>query len=493
MRAIFRIQVLVILIVASLIPTVYGLKPILAAALEAQSQRTAGNPFFRSLYDHPVPESVLDGSAKTFLANGYSTSNRPDSNNAWPAVLQKMLDEHSGAKDPSERIYHVFSHTVGSTPIARWSQQEGDLGCGDGRHVRNSIEWYVNPGSKLENGAPPATILLAQQSLQWAFDCKIRKLGIEDENDTARIEHGAREIEHFVAQFVQGGIETVYMATHIYQRNVSLSIPLFNEKHALKLALEFAGALRPGPYLWYATREIWPEGYANDLRHPDYPAANAMAVYWYLVLAGETADMEIVSKYANQYTPATRIPSAYDPFPTAEKITILEVASGQEVQVILDDDPYSYGLSPAAPLYVDDSAYWFDWLPDDVAGETYIKTPLADSAFSGDSYLSFDVDQDITLYIAHDEAINPRPGWLSAFEDTGVTLSAGKDSAMSLFKKDFAAGRIELGGNGGSEAGELMYSIIIVNHPSIPVEPIYKIYLPILQQISHWNVGATVP
>lgn len=41
----------------------------------------------------------LDGAEKTLLINGYSTSY------AWPAMLQDMLDEHSGGS----RVYHVAS------------------------------------------------------------------------------------------------------------------------------------------------------------------------------------------------------------------------------------------------------------------------------------------------------------------------------------------------------------------------------------------------
>ena len=59
-------------------------------------------------------DPVLDGSPKSFVLLGYSTSY------AWPAMLQHMLDQHSGGK----RVYHVLNAVIGGSPVGRWIAPE---------------------------------------------------------------------------------------------------------------------------------------------------------------------------------------------------------------------------------------------------------------------------------------------------------------------------------------------------------------------------------
>lgn len=428
------------------------------------------NQYFSKLYDVDPQPGILDGTEKSFLVNGYSTSASPDEENAWPAVLQKMLDDHVGATVPEERVYHVFSHTVGSTPIAWWSAQNGDLGCGDGSYIDQSLSWYVNPGTQLTNGAPPAKILLAQQSLQWAFDCQVREAGIANENDLANIEHGADEIEYFVDQFVAGGIEQVYMASHIYQKN-ELSVPTFTEQYGLIRALDFVEELRPGPYLWWATEHVYPDGYNLDGRHPNLGAANTMAVYWYLVLAGDDADPDIVNFYANQYSPTTWIPSSSDPpRPPAENITNTQTVLGTQAnyELVIDDDPYGYGIALPQRLYTD-YTHDLDLVPEYLLGQTFIMTSNEDRTYAGEEFLSFETDQDVTVYVFFHSKINPVPAWLASFVDTGDDVGSGR-YAFDVYAKDFSAGTVTLGGNAGGSK-DRMYAVAIVNHPPTNASP----------------------
>lgn len=418
-------------------------------------------PFFQSLYGHPVPDGVLDGNRKTFLVNGFSTSGFPFPEDAWPAVLQRMLDDHTGVTDPSQRIYHVFVHAVGRSPIPMWSIQQGDLACGDESLIQDSLEWYVNPGSKLENNAPPATIVLAQQSLQWAFDCADRWVGIQGPDDLERIEHGYEEIEYFARQFFAGGIQTMYLTTHIYQRH-DMAVPLYNEREALELALDRIEALRPGPDMWDAAKPLWPEGYWSDQRHPDKPLATMMGIYWYLVLAGADAKPEIVEKYASTSPLPIPLPNPLaPPNPPAETITNLTTASGTAYQVVIDNDPYGYGLELPARLYVDNLNALLE-APDFLLNETYIQTAQADNASVGDDFFSFEVDQPVTVYVAHDDAIQPKPDWLAAFRDTGVDIVIGERTTMSLYEKEFSPGKVTLGGNYGFGQTR-MYLVFIKN------------------------------
>ncbi len=440
------------------------------------SEVNASNQYFHSLYGQPVPQGVLDGNKKTFLANGYSTTNSPSFSSAWPVVLQNMLDEHTGVTNPQDRIYHVFSHAVGSTPIARWSKQVDDLGCDDdGNLIQDSITWYVNPGTKLVNGAPPASILLAQQSLQWAFDCNDRGVGIADENDITNIEHGAKEIEHFVDQFVAGGFETVYMASHIYQRS-RVAVPVYTEKYGLKRALEFVEELKPGPYLWWGTSKQWPTGFQSDGRHPDLPVANAMAIYWYIVLAGDDAKPDIIEKYATQYSPNTHIPSVNDNF-IPETISNFTVASENNYIEYKDNDPFSYGLVLPFKPYTDFSGVEFNTMPEYLLNETVYATSNNDKMSDGQvsDFISFDIDQPSTIYVMHNDSITTKPAWLLDFTDTGDDILDiyNSNNIYSVYYKEFSAGEINLGGNDGDGSSDQnMYFFVIKNTETIDAIPV---------------------
>ncbi len=52
--------------------------------------------------------------------------------------------------------------------------------------------------------------------------------------------------------------------------------------------------------------------------------------------------------------------------------------------------------------------------------------------------------------------------WLRSFVDSGDNLTT--DVTMSLYKREFLAGRVELGGNEDSSAtgGHSMYTVIVV-------------------------------
>ena len=163
---------------------------------------------FPVLYDHQAPPGVLDGTPISFLVTGYSTSHTPG-DRPWPAILQEMLNSHAG----NESTYFVFKHTVGGTPIARWTNI-----CGTGSHIRDAISFYIDPATKISEGVPKPTIMLAQQSLQWALgDCKDRKTSIKGPDDTARINLGASAIRLYANSFLDAGIDKVYMAMHIYK------------------------------------------------------------------------------------------------------------------------------------------------------------------------------------------------------------------------------------------------------------------------------------
>lgn len=134
-------------------------------------------------------------------------------------------------------------------------------------------------------------------------------------------------------------------------------------------------------------------------------------------------------------------------------VTNLTVSSGEIYEVV------SEGLQEGALVYTD-RTYTFTDVPDYLVGATYIKTANDDKASNGKDFLSFGVTQNVTIYVAHDDAIGDIPPWLLDFTDTGDQLVT-PDTTLSIYTKDFPAGTIVLGGNEGGIYS--MYVVIIMS------------------------------
>ena len=113
-----------------------------------------------------------------------------------------------------------------------------------------------------------------------------------------------------------------------------------------------------------------------------------------------------------------------------------------------------------AKVFVDRD-FQFTTIPDFVAGAAYIMTANNDKQASGNPFVSFDVNQEVTVYVAHDDQLSPKPAWLQTFTDTGVNINIGV-MAHSLYGKTFTQGTVELGGNEGV-AESSMYSVVVSN------------------------------
>jgi hypothetical protein len=133
----------------------------------------------------------------------------------------------------------------------------------------------------------------------------------------------------------------------------------------------------------------------------------------------------------------------------------------------------SYRLSPGLdaasvqPQYVDRAAAGPVAMPAALRGQTFIRTADGDRAAAAGSaqFLSFEVAQSSTVYVAHDVHINPKPRWLLAnFLDTGMQLRIGTVT-FELFSNIYPShSLVTLGSNiatGGNGAGD-MYSAIVV-------------------------------
>ncbi|WP_342348079.1 FG-GAP-like repeat-containing protein [uncultured Nitrospira sp.] len=122
----------------------------------------------------------------------------------------------------------------------------------------------------------------------------------------------------------------------------------------------------------------------------------------------------------------------------------------------------SYVVPPAAlqvgaTVYIDRS-FTFTTVPASVEGAAFIRTANNDKAATNAGFLSFNVNQPVTVYVAHDVRITSKPSWLTTFTDTGKDL-ATSDATLHLFARAFPVGTITLGGNAGSDLS--MYSVIV--------------------------------
>ncbi len=200
---------------------------------------------------------IFDDKSKTIVVNGYSTSFQ------WPRMLQEKLDRMYDGK----RVLTVRPATKGGIPIAKWINVETG---------EPSKAWREILRPKLADDKEPV-IVLAQQSLQWAFGD--RRAGIRDANDKERIKQGADALEKYVRLLKKDGADLVFVAMHIYKHPMEPQIG--NERLALaELIRRKIPGVYAGPDVWQPTKDKYPEAFARDKVHPNELGAEIMAQKW---------------------------------------------------------------------------------------------------------------------------------------------------------------------------------------------------------------------
>ncbi|MBA3965256.1 MAG: PKD domain-containing protein [Nitrospirales bacterium] len=194
-------------------------------------------------------------------------------------------------------------------------------------------------------------------------------------------------------------------------------------------------------------------GHDLDTNHPVHPVMAVFDLAYGSVLldiTGSSLTLRNV-RSGGAITDTVAIQKSLPP-PSALTISNLTVASGQSYIV----GPAS-GLQAGGTVYID-RAYTFTTVPSNVQGAAYIRTANNDKAATNAAFLSFTVTQPVSVSVAHDVRLTPKPSWLSTFTDTGANLVTS-DTTLRLFARSFPAGTITLGGNAGS--GGSMYSVIV--------------------------------
>ncbi len=206
---------------------------------------------------------IFSGEPRLIVVNGYSTSFH------WPAILQRKLDRYFSSK----RIVEVKRATKGGTPIAKW------MDVTTGKPLNPWLK-KLRPVIQANDGRP--VIVLAQQSLQWAFGHQ--RAGINSEKDTELIRQGADILEKYVRLLRKDGADLVFVAMHIYKKPMEPQIG--NERLAIAALIKrkVPGFLH-GPDVWTPTKELYPKAFAADLMHPNQKiGAEVMAQHWFETL-----------------------------------------------------------------------------------------------------------------------------------------------------------------------------------------------------------------
>lgn len=140
-------------------------------------------------------------------------------------------------------------------------------------------------------------------------------------------------------------------------------------------------------------------------------------------------------------------------------ISNLIVRSRQSYEIV------KHGLRNGETAYIDRELTYKN-VPSFLEGATFIKTADHDKATStvGSLFLLFNVNQDVTVYVAHDDRIASKPSWMRSYTDTNVDIIT-EDTTLSVFAKSFSAGTIALGGNGGGKENS-MYTVTITGQRS---------------------------
>ncbi len=175
--------------------------------------------------------------------------------------------------------------------------------------------------------------------------------------------------------------------------------------------------------------------------------------------AGESPPCPAVSYSPGDTTPpippvglvaAVQVASTPAGTDTTLTLSSLSVSSGKAYQV-------RSALANGGTTYIDRS-YTFKNVPASLQGATYVMTANADKLNASSQFVSFKVNRNVTVYVAHDNRITRKPAWLGGFTNTGLSLSS--DVPMTIYQKSFPSGVVALGGNGGITDSS-MYTIAV--------------------------------
>ena len=121
------------------------------------------------------------------------------------------------------------------------------------------------------------------------------------------------------------------------------------------------------------------------------------------------------------------------------EVTNLVVKSGREYELV----PLRLGVDVFT-----DRDYEYESIPTFLEGAIALKAANDDKHNTKTGFISFQVNVPVILYVAHDARIKNKPGWMSPFRATGEEVGMS-ERPVALWVREYPAGVIRLGGNGG--------------------------------------------
>ncbi len=182
----------------------------------------------------------------------------------------------------------------------------------------------------------------------------------------------------------------------------------------------------------------------DDLLHPNGLGYRVMAEAWFDALTGAHTEHFLLRDLCNRLT----TPGCNQPLKSRHRQNLLE-----------EGDRY----------YIDRD-YVLSAIPASLHGGIWLMTADAEAGSTAESYIEFELDRAATVYVAYDTDAGTLPPWLdpvhSDFSATGQSLGTSHPAApaMTLYARDFAPGRVQLGGNlaGGAAGADANYVVVVV-------------------------------
>ena len=148
-------------------------------------------------------------------------------------------------------------------------------------------------------------------------------------------------------------------------------------------------------------------------------------------------------------------------------------------------EKYQVGTIAVDEKYYVDRDYTVVALPDELDGVTMIMTGNDDKNATGEGFMAFDISVPATVYIAHDsrgesDKGGVPPAWLedefTFMDGVAIEVSDANMGTFGIWKKDFNAGTVKLGGNADPPAAGQgsMYLVLLDQLDLSSVKPIGK-------------------
>ena len=127
------------------------------------------------------------------------------------------------------------------------------------------------------------------------------------------------------------------------------------------------------------------------------------------------------------------------------------VSSAEKTNLITELRPSNYGLTPlgVGERYYIDRVYTLASFPSVLDGGLLVVTANDDKLARGERFMSFVITRAATLYVGFDRRAQRFPYWLDEWEAVNGRIEVEGDAMrfFEIYRRDFPAGRVVLGGN----------------------------------------------